>query len=199
MLVAGVTSAAVFNGDILLLVAVADRKEVAIYAAAWRIAAGLSIFNSAVASALLPYIMTSDHPRRDLERLARAGLGAAAFILLLLPGIVPLGLTILGSAGRNAGGVLALLVAAFALDTFISLVFQSYIRVGRTALPVANVILELALMASVTIGLRSHGALAPALGQLVARAVGVVVLGGPIVLERSGRLGWFDPRPRTTE
>ena len=197
MLVGGLASAAVFNGDILLLVAVSDRKQVAIYAAAWRIAAGLSIFNSAIASALLPYIMTSDQPRRDVRRLACVGLALAAFFLLLLPAVVPTGLAVLGNAGHNAGNVLALLVAAFALDTFISFVYQSYIRVGHTALPVANVIIELGLMSAVTIIFRSHGAIAPACGQLVARAVGVVIIGGPIFLERRGRLSWFDSRAVT--
>jgi O-antigen/teichoic acid export membrane protein len=194
MLVAALASAAVLNGDVLLLLAVSDQRQVAIYAAAWRIAAGLSIFNAALASALLPYIMTSGSPRRDLDRLARTGLGLTALFLVLLPAIVSLGMLILGKGGHGTGPVLTILVAAFALDTFITFVYQSFIRVGRTALPVANVVIELILMASLTIVLRAQGALAPAYGQLAARVAGVCVFGIPILLERRGKLRWFDPR-----
>jgi O-antigen/teichoic acid export membrane protein len=191
MTVAGVASAGLLNADVLLLVLLSTRSEVAIYIAAWRIAAGVLLLNTALAYSLMPSVMVAPSSWRQAVRLVRAGLAAAALILVLAPLITIVGLVVLGKAGHGAGPALAILVVAFALDAYIVIVYQIYLRISRVTVIAATAVLELLTMASVTIVLREHGSIAPAIGQLSARVLGIAIVTVPLVAVRFGRLGWF--------
>jgi O-antigen/teichoic acid export membrane protein len=191
MTVAGVASAGLLNADVLLLVLLSTRSEVAIYIAAWRIAAGVLLLNTAFAYSLMPSVMIAPGSWRQAMRLVRTGLAAAALILVLAPLITILGLVVLGDAGHGAGPALAILVVAFGLDAYIVIVYQIYLRISRATVIAATAVLELLTMASVTIALREHGSVAPAIGQLSARVLGIFVVTVPLVAAWAGRLGWF--------
>src|SRR6185295_17104299 len=53
----GVFAALVINGDVLLLTMLSGEREVAAYTAAWRFSSGVLLINTAIASALLPFIV----------------------------------------------------------------------------------------------------------------------------------------------
>jgi O-antigen/teichoic acid export membrane protein len=191
MTVAGVAWAGLLNTDVLLLVLLSTRNEVAIYIAAWRIAAGVLLLNTALAYALMPSVMVAPGSWRQAIRLVKTGLAAAVLVLVLAPLITILGLVALGDAGHGAGPALAILVVAFSLDAYISIVSQIYLRLSRATVIAVAAVLELLTMASVTIVLRGQGSIAPAIGQLSARALGIVVVTAPLVAAWAGRLGWF--------
>jgi len=194
--VAGVAGAALYNADILLLSLFATEGEIAIYAAAWRVAAGLSLVNTAIAQALLPYTVVSGDPWHEARRLARIGLTLSVAWLLLVPLFTFAGVAVLGSAGEGTAGPMAILLVAFAFDGFTFTVYQIYLRIDRArVLAVANVA-QLVIMVVVLVGLlivdRGLGAYAPAIGQLVARVAGIAVYGLPMLWARLGRLDWFE-------
>ena len=187
----GVASAGVLNADVLLLLLLTDSNEVAVYVAAWRIAAGVSLFNSSVAGALLPGIMLAKDVEREARRLIKTGIYLAVVIVCSAPALMWIGLSMMGEAGQSAAGPLAILLGAFAIDAFIMSVFQIYFRVGRPAIPVAAVCIELLIVTSVIVVFAEYGSMAPAIGHLAARVVALLVVGGPIVLALSGRLTWL--------
>jgi O-antigen/teichoic acid export membrane protein len=189
--VAAVAAALLLNVDVPLLVLLTDQDEVATYAAAWRVAAGLMLLNTAIAQALLPYIVLGDDPWAMARRLSRAGILMSAGWLVLVPAITVAGVWILGQAGDDAAAPLALLLAAFAIQAYISAVYQVYLRVGRARVVAVAVVVELGVMIAVTVLLRAEGALAPAVGQLAAAVVGATIVGMPIALAAAGRLAWF--------
>src|SRR5204862_2713851 len=102
------------------------------------------------------------------------------------------GLAVLGPAGSDATWPMVVLLLAFAFDGFCDLTVQIYYRVNRARVAAITRVSEFTTMAAVTIALQSRGALAPSLGQLGARLVGVAIIGGPILLARLGRLDWFE-------
>jgi O-antigen/teichoic acid export membrane protein len=190
--VAGVFAAMVINGDVLLLTMLAGSHEVAVYTAAWRFSSGLLLINTAVASALLPFIVSASDPWWEAKLLLRRGLIVAGGWLLALPLLAFAGPILLGSIGSEAREPLIILLVAFAIDGFYFVVYQIYLRVRRERLILISAVLEFATMAGVTVLLRSHGALAPAWGQLSARFVILVVILVPIGLAAIGRCSWFD-------
>ncbi len=189
---AGVFAALLLNGDVLLLTVLADAHQVAVYAAAWRFGAGMLLINTAVASALLPFILAADDAWAETKKLVRLGLLVTAGWAVLVPLIVFLGPLILGSVGEEAKEPLTLLAIAFAIDGFYFVLYQIYVRVRRESMVLALAVVEFAVMAIVTLILHDHGALAPAWGQLVARVVVVAVGVTPVVLAALGRCDWFD-------
>jgi O-antigen/teichoic acid export membrane protein len=189
--IAAVAAALLLNVDVPLLVLLTDQEEVAIYAAAWRVAAGLMLLNTAIAQALLPYIVLGEDPWAMARRLSRAGLLMSAGWLVLVAPLTVAGVWVLGQAGDDVAAPLALLLAAFALQAFISAVYQVYLRIGRARVVAAALVVELAVMVVVTVALRAEGALAPAIGQLAAATVGATIVGAPIALAGLGRLRWF--------
>ena len=108
---------------------------------------------------------------REAKRLLTTGVGITA-CLWVTPVVTLVGLAVLGKAGDDAGAALAVLLVAFALDAFVVIVYQisleSGMRGGRRDRGCARTPGDGAL----GMVLRDHGALAPALGQLVARVVG---------------------------
>lgn len=189
---AGVFAALLLNGDVLLLTVLGDAQEVAAYAAAWRFGAGMLLINTAIASALLPFILTADDAWTETKHLVRLGLLVVLGWLVLVPFVVVLGPLILGSVGDEAKAPLTLLAIAFAIDGFYFVLYQIYVRVGRESLILGLGVVEFATMALVTVLLRDHGALAPAWGQLVARVVVVCFGVAPVVLAALGRCDWFE-------
>jgi O-antigen/teichoic acid export membrane protein len=183
--------AALFNLDVLILALVASQADVATYSAAWRVAAGASIVNTAITQAVLPYTIAAPDPWREARLLSKAGLILGGAWMVLVPVVTLVGLAILGSAGHGAAAPMAVLLIAFALDGFCDLTVQVYYRINRARIAALNRVAEFATMAAVTVALQSKGALAPSLGQLGARVLGVAIIGGPIVLARLGRLPWF--------
>jgi O-antigen/teichoic acid export membrane protein len=194
--------AALFNFDVLLLALISSQADVATYSAAWRVAAGVSLVNTAITQAVLPYTVAVRDPWREARLLSRAGLVLTAAWLALVPVLTLAGLAVLGSAGNDAAAPMAVLLVAFSLDGFCDLTVQIYYRVNRASVAAINRVSEFATMAAVTVALQATGALAPSLGQLGARLVGVAIIGGPIVLARVGQLRWFEtgaPEPAAGE
>lgn len=187
----GVFSAMVINGDVLLLALLAGQNDVAAYTAAWRFSSGVLLANTAIASAFLPFIVTAPDAWAEAKHLVRRGLAIAGGWLVLTPVMAVVGPILLGALGDDARAPLLILLIAFAIDGFYFAVYQIYLRVRRERMLLAIAILELAVMASVTILLRGEGALAPAYGQLAARVVVCLVVAAPIVLAAAKRCGWF--------
>jgi O-antigen/teichoic acid export membrane protein len=191
MALTGIFSAMVINGDVLLLAMLANQHEVAVYTAAWRFSSGLLLANTAIASAFLPFIVTAPNAWAEAKQLVRRGLAIVAGWLVLIPALVVIGPILLGSIGDEAQGPLFILLLAFAIDAFYFVVFQIYLRVRHERLLLAISILELVVMAGVTVLLRDHGALAPAYGQLGARVVVCLAAIVPILLAVARRCDWF--------
>jgi O-antigen/teichoic acid export membrane protein len=185
--------AALFNFDVLLLALIASQGDVATYSAAWRVAAGVSLVNTAITQAVLPYTIAVPDPWREARLLSRVGVILTLVWMALVPLITLVGLAVLGSAGDDAAGPMAILLVAFALDGFCDLAVQIYYRINRARIAAITRVSEFATMAILTVAFQASGALAPSLGQLGARIVGVVIIGGPIMLARIGRVHWFDP------
>jgi O-antigen/teichoic acid export membrane protein len=186
-----VFAALVINGDVLLLTMLSGEAEVAAYTAAWRFASGVLLIDTAIASALLPFIVTAPDPWAEAMQLVRRGLAVAAGWLALTPLMIVIGPILLGSVGEDATGPLTVLLIAFALDGFYFVLYQIYLRVRRPRYLLFSILAELATMVGVTLLLRDHGALAPAYGQLAARVVACTVVAAPLLLARVGRLDWF--------
>ncbi len=193
--VMAVSSALLLNGDVLLLSLIGSASDVATYSAAWRIAAGLLLLNSAFSSAILPFVLVSDRPWAEMHKLIRIGFGVAVFWLVLAAPITFAGVWVLGSVGEGAAVPLALLLVAFALDAFLFVNMQIYFRIRREWLLPAIVISEVLIMVVVTIAMSGLGATAPAIGQLAARVFACVAVMAPLVLTRWGRIDWFPLRP----
>jgi O-antigen/teichoic acid export membrane protein len=194
MALTGVFAALVMNGDVLLLAMLSGEADVAAYSAAWRFSAGILLANTAIASALLPFIVTAPDAWEEAKLLVRRGLAVAGGWLVLLPVLAIVGPILLGAIGDDASAPLRILLVAFALDGFYFTVYQLYLRVHRERLLLAIAIVELVVMAGVTILLRGEGASAPAYGQLAARVVACLIVLAPIVLAAAGRCGWFASR-----
>jgi O-antigen/teichoic acid export membrane protein len=196
MAVTAVFAALVINGDVLLLTTLSGEADVAAYTAAWRFASGVLLINTAIASALLPFIVTAADAWAEARHLVRRGLAVASGWFLLTPLMVVIGPILLGSVGDDARGPLTVLLIAFAIDGFYFVIYQIYLRARRERLLLGIAAVELVTMAAVTLALRDEGAMAPAYGQLAARVVVAVVVVTPIVLAALGRCSWF-AEPRT--
>lgn len=194
----GIFSAMVINGDVLLLAMLAGQHDVAAYTAAWRFSSGVLLANTAIASAFLSFIVTAPDAWAEAKHLVRRGLAIAGGWLLLVPPMAIVGPILLGSIGEDARGPLILLLLAFAIDGFYFVVYQIYLRVRRERLLLVISVLELAVMAGVTVLLRGEGASAPAYGQLAARVVVCLVVATPIILAAANRCGWFE-RPEAPD
>lgn len=192
MAVTAAFSAMVINGDVLLLAMLASEPDVASYTAAWRFSSGVLLANTAIASAMLPFIVTAADAWGEAKLLVRRGLALAAGWFALLPLMAIVGPFLLGSIGDDARTPLIILLVAFALDGFYFAIYQIYLRVRRERLLLVIALLELVVMATVTVLLRDEGASAPAFGQLAARVVACLVVVAPIALAVGKRCGWFD-------
>lgn len=190
--VTGIFSAMVINGDVLLLAMLAGQQDVAAYTAAWRFSSGVLLANTAIASALLPFIVTAPDAWTEAKLLVRRGLAIAGGWLVLLPLMAVVGPILLGSIGDEARTPLIILLVAFAIDGFYFAVYQIYLRIRRVRLLLAIAIIEFAVMAAVTVLLRDEGASAPALGQLAARVVVCLIVITPIALAVAKRCDWFE-------
>jgi O-antigen/teichoic acid export membrane protein len=195
MAVAGVFSAMVINGDVLLLAMLSGEHDVGVYSAAWRFSSGVLLINTAVASALLPFIVTAADAWWEVRLLVRRGLMVAAGWFALVPLMAVVGPWLLGSIGEEARTPLLILLIAFAIDGFYFVVYQIYLRVRRERLLAVIAIAELAVMAGVTLLLRDEGASAPAYGQLAARIVACLLVACPVLLALAGRCRWFEQAP----
>ena len=191
MLIAAPASAFLLNGDVILLILFSEESEVAVYAAAWRVAAGVLLLTNAIAFVALVHAMRSDDTAREVRRIVRVGLSTMTAILALSPLITYVGIALLGAGWSDAAAPLAVLVIAFGLDAFVGVAFQAYVRVDKSGLVAATAIIELVTMTVVTIILLPHGAMAPAFGQLAARIVGCIMVATPLMLARRNRLDWF--------
>jgi O-antigen/teichoic acid export membrane protein len=187
--------AALLNLDVLVLALVASEHQVAIYVAAWRIAAGVLLFNTAIANAVLPYVFLAEDIWLETERLARLGLLLAGGLLLATPVLTLAGLFLLGGAGHGAAAPLAILLVAFSLDAFVFATYQVYFRLRRFVFAIALNVGELVVMLALTLALSEHGALAPAIGQLAARVFAFAMIAVPIASQRVGSGDWFSKRP----
>lgn len=187
----GVFAAMVMNGDVLLLAMLSGSHDVAAYSAAWRFSAGVLLANTALASALLPFIVTAPDAWAEAKLLVRRGLMVTAGWLALTPALAIVGPLLLGSIGSSAKEPLLILLLAFAIDGFYFTVYQVYLRVHRERLLLVIAIVELVVMVSVTIALRDQGASAPAFGQLAARIIVCLIVVGPIGLAAARRCDWF--------
>lgn len=188
---AGVLAAMVINGDVLLLTMLSDQADVAAYTAAWRFSSGVLLINTAIASALLPFIVTAPDAWAEAKHLVRRGLAVAAGWFVLMPLMVLIGPILLGSVGDEAKAPLIVLLIAFAIDGFYFVLYPVYLRVRRERFLLGVLALELATMVVATILLRDEGALAPAYGQLAARVAVCGVAVAPLLLAALGRLDWF--------
>ncbi len=195
---AGIASAMVINGDVLLLAMLSGQEEVAAYTAAWRFSSGVLLVNTAVASALLPFVLTAPDVWAETKLLVRRGLAIAGGWLLLTPLMAVVGPILLGSIGEEAKTPLLILLVAFAIDGFYFAIFQIYLRIRRERLLLAIMTLEFAVMAGVTVLLRDEGASAPAFGQLAARVVVCLIVVTPVVLAALERCDWFE-QPRSAD
>lgn len=191
MAVTGVFSAMVINGDVLLLAMLSSQHDVAVYTAAWRFSSGVLLANTALASAFLPFVVRAPDAWAEAKHLVRRGAAIAGGWLVLTPVMAVIGPVLLGSIGNDAQGPLILLLLAFAIDGFYFAVYQIYLRVRHERLLLAIAIVELVVMAGVTVMLRGEGASAPAYGQLAARVVVCCLVVTPIVLAAAGRCDWF--------
>jgi O-antigen/teichoic acid export membrane protein len=187
-----VFAAMLINGDVLLLTMISGQTDVAAYTAAWRFASGVLLINTAIASTLLPFILTAPDGWAEASQLVRRGLGVAAGWLVLTPLMIVIGPLLLGSVGEGAKDPLAILLIAFAIDGFYFVLYQIYLRVHRARYLLLSIVAELVTMVGVTLLLHDHGALAPAYGQLAARVVGCAMVVTPLLLARAGRLDWFN-------
>jgi O-antigen/teichoic acid export membrane protein len=169
--------------------------EVAAYTAAWRFSSGLLLINTAIASAMLPFIVAAPDAWAEAKHLMRRGLVVTLGWFLVLPLLAVIGPLLLGSVGEDARDPLIILLIAFAIDGFYFVLYQVYLRVRHERLLLGTAILELATMAIVTVLLRDEGALAPAYGQLAARLVVCVVVIVPVGLAAIGRCSWFTVTP----
>jgi O-antigen/teichoic acid export membrane protein len=185
-------SAMVINGDVLLLAMLASEPDVAAYTAAWRFSSGVLLANTAIASAMLPFIVTAADAWGETKVLVRRGLAVAAGWFVLLPAMAIVGPWLLGAIGDDARTALIVLLVAFAIDGFYFVLYQIYLRIRRERLLLAVAVLELVTMAAVTILLRDEGASAPAFGQLAARVVACLLVLAPIALALRGRCRWFE-------
>jgi O-antigen/teichoic acid export membrane protein len=192
MALTGVFSAMVINGDVLLLAMLAGQHDVAAYTAAWRFSSGVLLANTAIASAFLPFIITAPDAWAEAKHLVRRGFAMAGGWLVLTPAMAIVGPILLGSIGDDARDPLIILLLAFAIDAFYFAVYQIYLRVRHERLLLVIAILELTVMAGVTVLLRGEGALAPAYGQLAARVVVCLLVAAPIILAVAKRCGWFE-------
>ncbi len=190
--VTGVFAALVINGDVLLLAILAGQHDVAAYSAAWRFSAGMLLANTAIASALLPFIVTATDAWEEAKLLVRRGLAVAAGWLVLLPAMAVVGPILLGSIGDDARTPLIILLLAFAIDGFYFAVYQIYLRVRRERLLLAIAVAEFVTMAGITVLLQDRGASAPAIGQLSARVVACLLVIAPIALAALHRCDWFE-------
>lgn len=195
MAVTGIFSALVINGDVLLLAMLAGEHDVASYTAAWRFSSGVLLVNTAIASALLPFIVTAPDAWAEAKLLVRRGLAITGGWLVLVPAMAVIGPILLGAIGEDAKTPLIILLVAFAIDGFYFAVYQIYLRVRRERLLLAIAVVELAVMAGVTVLLRDEGASAPAFGQLAARVVVCLIVVTPIVLAVAKRCDWFRTYP----
>lgn len=187
----GIFAAMVINGDVLLLTMLAGEHEVAAYTAAWRFSSGLLLVNTAIASAILPFIAAAPDAWAESKYLVRRGLVVAAGWFVVLPLLAVVGPLLLGDVGDDARSSLIVLLIAFAIDGFYFVVYQIYLRARRERLLLGMAVVEFATMAVVTVLLRGEGALAPAYGQLAARLVVCVIVATPIALAALGRCSWF--------
>jgi O-antigen/teichoic acid export membrane protein len=187
----GIFSAMVINGDVLLLAMLAGQHDVAAYTAAWRFSSGVLLANTAIASAFLPFIVTAPDAWAETKHLVRRGLAVAGGWLVLTPVMAIVGPILLGAIGDDARTPLIILLVAFAIDGFYFAVYQIYLRIRRERVLLAIAILELVVMAGVTILLRDQGASAPAYGQLAARVVVCLIVVAPILLALAKRCDWF--------
>lgn len=71
-------AAMLINGDVLLLTVIAGKSEVAAYTAAWRFSSGILLINTAIASSLLPFIVSSPDAWAEAKLLVRRGLLVSA-------------------------------------------------------------------------------------------------------------------------
>ena len=189
--VSGILSALTLNIGLLLLPAFATPVDVAAYSGAWRFAAGVLLVNTAVASALLPFILKSVDPWSETKNLLVLGSAGTVIWLVLLPGLLWLGPLVLGDVGALAEPALRVLLLAFAMDALLLTVYQIYLRVQRPMMVLGLAAVQLAGVLVLTLALSSQGALAPAYGQLGARILAVLLLLTPIVMQARGRLSWF--------
>ncbi|MGB7587725.1 MAG: hypothetical protein WBM00_03355, partial [Solirubrobacterales bacterium] len=190
----GVFAAMVINGDVLLLTVLAGSHEVAAYTAAWRFSSGVLLINTAIASALLPFIVTASNAWVETKHLIRLGLVVAAGWFVLVPLMAVVGPLLLGSVGDDARGPMIVLLIAFALDGFYFVLYQIYLRIRRERLLLGAMVCEFSTMVVVTVLLRSHGAMAPAYGQLAARIAVCALVATPVILAAAGRCTWFAAR-----
>ncbi len=195
MAVTGIFSALVINGDVLLLAMLAGEHDVASYTAAWRFSSGVLLVNTAIASALLPFILTAPDAWAEAKLLVRRGFAIAGGWLVLLPAMAVVGPILLGPIGDDARTPLIILLVAFAIDGFYFALYQVYLRVRRERLLLAIAVVELAVMAGVTVLLQDEGASAPAFGQLAARIAVCLIVVAPIVLAVANRCDWFRTYP----
>ena len=186
-----VFSALLLNGDVLLLTAIGNADEVAIYAAAWRIAAGALLLNAALSSVSTPFVLAAADAWAEVGRLMKMGLAVMAGWFVCLVPIVFVGVRILGDIGEEAITPLAILLVAFAIDGFFLCVQLIFYRVRRERYLAMIVGTEVLTMVAVTLVFRSQGELAPAYGQLAARVVAAAMVMLPVLGERAGRLRWF--------
>ena len=192
---AAVVGACVLNLDVLLLATVSDEHQVAIYVAAWRVAAGVLLLDTAVANAVLPFIFTTGDLWEDTRKLARLGAYLAGGLMLFLPVLTVAGIALLGDAGDGAAAPLALLLAAFAIDAFSFSTYQVYLRTRDFTRVIGANAAQLAVMATLTVALSGEGALAPAIGQLAARIVSVALIATPIARAMRGGHNPFRAAP----
>lgn len=191
MAATGIAAAMLINGDVLLLTMIAGQTEVAAYAAAWRFASGLLLINTAIASSLLPFIVTAPDAWVEAKLLVRRGLAVSAGWFALLPLMAFVGPLLLGSVGEEGRGPMIVLLVAFAIDGFYFILYQIYLRVRKVRFLLVAALLELVTMVAVTLLLQEHGALAPAYGQLAARVAVCALTVTPLLLAHRGRLDWF--------
>jgi O-antigen/teichoic acid export membrane protein len=189
--ITGILAALLINGDVLLLTMFSAEGEVAAYTAAWRFSSGLLLINTAIASAILPFILAAPDAWDESKYLVRRGLLVSAGWFVALPALAVIGPFLLGDVGEDARSPLIVLLVAFAIDGFYFVLYQIYLRLRKERLLLAIAAIELATMAIVTVLLRDEGALAPAYGQLAARIVVCVVVVVPIALAAVGRCTWF--------
>jgi len=187
-----VFAALLINGDVLLLTLVGTQSDVASYSAAWRFAAGLLLLNAALSSSTLPFVLASGDPWKEALKLTKLGTGIAVVQLIFVVPLTFIGVAVLGSAGDDAMKPLAVLLVAFSLEAFIFITHQVFYRIRRERFLAWMTGVELLVMAGVTLLLRSHGAMAPAFGQLAARVVVIGISMAPVVLQATGRINWFE-------